>query len=118
MTGLIPAYLKTVYKKEPVFAHSKTVFTIGQNTFKEKLGSGFIKKALIHASLKEKDLDVYKEGTNTATGMTIGGPVYLGTGGAMTQTAASTSGHLSQEIGVAISATEVEIEFKMPVTLA
>jgi starch synthase len=66
MTGLIPAYLKTVYKKEPVFAHSKTLFTIGQNTFKEKLGSGFIKKALIHASLKEKDLELYKDGTNTA----------------------------------------------------
>jgi len=66
MTGLIPAYLKTVYKKEPVFAHSKIVYTIGQNTFKEKLGSGLIKKALIHASLKEKDLELYKEGTNTA----------------------------------------------------
>ncbi len=66
MTGLIPAYLKTVYKKEPVFAHSKTIFTIGQNTFKEKLGSDFVKKALIHASLKEKDLEVYKEATNTA----------------------------------------------------
>ncbi|HRG82133.1 MAG TPA: glycogen/starch synthase [Chitinophagaceae bacterium] len=66
MTGLIPAYLKTVYKKEPVFAHSKIVYTVGQNTFKEKLGAGFIKKALIHASLKEKDLEVYKEGTNTA----------------------------------------------------
>jgi len=66
MTGLIPAYLKTLYKKEPVFAHSKTIFTIGQNTFKEKLGSDFIKKALIHASLKEKDLEIYKEGTNTA----------------------------------------------------
>jgi starch synthase len=66
MTGLIPFYLKSVYKKEPVFAHSKTVFTIGQNTFKEKLGSDFIKKALIHASLKEKDLEIYKEGTNTA----------------------------------------------------
>ncbi len=66
MTGLIPAYLKTVYKKEPVFAHSKTVFTIGQNTFKEKLGADFIKKALIHASLKEKDLEVYKEANNTA----------------------------------------------------
>ena len=38
MTGLIPFYLKTVYKKEPVFAHSKVVYTIGQNTFKEKLG--------------------------------------------------------------------------------
>lgn len=66
MTGLIPAYLKTVYKKEPVFAHSKIVYTIGQNTFKEKLGSDFIKKALIHASLKEKDLEIYKDGTNTA----------------------------------------------------
>lgn len=66
MTGLIPAYLKTVYKKEPVFAHSKIVYTIGQNTFKEKLGSDFVKKALIHASLKDKDLEVYKEATNTA----------------------------------------------------
>lgn len=66
MTGLIPAYLKTVYKKEPVFAHSKIVFTIGQNTFKEKLGSDFIKKALIHASLKDKDLEVFKEANNTA----------------------------------------------------
>ena len=66
MTGLIPAYLKTVYRKEPVFAHSKIIYTIGQNTFKEKLGPDFIRKALIHASLKEKDLEVYKEGTNTA----------------------------------------------------
>jgi starch synthase len=66
MTGLIPAYLKTLYKKEPVFAHSKIVFTIGQNTFKEKLGSDFIKKALIHPSLKEKDLEIYKDATNTA----------------------------------------------------
>ncbi|MBK5272118.1 MAG: glycogen/starch synthase [Bacteroidia bacterium] len=66
MTGLIPAYLKTVYKKEPVFAHSKIVFTIGQNTFKEKLGSDFIKKALIHVSLKDKDLEVFKDATNTA----------------------------------------------------
>ena len=74
MTGLIPAYLKTVYKKEPVFSHSKIVYTIGQNTFKEKLGSDFIKKALIHASLKEKDLEVFKEATNTA--MFRGGATY------------------------------------------
>jgi starch synthase len=66
MTGLIPAYLKTVYKKEPVFAHSKVVFTVGQNTFKEKLGSDFLKKALVHASIKEKDLEVYKDANNTA----------------------------------------------------
>lgn len=66
MTGLIPAYLKTVYKKEPVFAHSKVVFTIGQNTFKEKLGADFLKKALVHASIKEKDLEVYKDADNTS----------------------------------------------------
>ncbi|SDD70103.1 glycogen/starch synthase [Niabella drilacis] len=66
MTGLIPAYLKTVYKKEPVFAHSKIVYTIGESTFKEKLGKGFIQKALIHPSLKEKDLELYKDGTNIA----------------------------------------------------
>ncbi|MFM8805803.1 MAG: glycogen/starch synthase [Sphingomonadales bacterium] len=66
MTSLIPAYLKTLYRKEPVFAHSKVIYTIGSNTFKEKLGSAFVKKALIHASLKEKDLELFKDGTNTA----------------------------------------------------
>ena len=35
MTGLIPLYLKTVYKKEPVFSHSKIIYTIGQTTFKK-----------------------------------------------------------------------------------
>ena len=66
MKGLIPFNLKTVYKREPVFAHSKIVYTIGETTFKEKLGKGFISKALIHPSLKEKDLEVFKDGTNTA----------------------------------------------------
>ncbi len=83
MTGLIPAYLKTVYKKEPVFAHSKIVYTIGQNTFKEKLGSDFIKKALIHASLKDKDLEIYKDANNTAMfrgGATFADAITFGAG--------------------------------------
>ena len=66
MTALIPFYLKTVYKKEPVFAHSKVVYTIGQNTFKEKLGADFTKVANIHPTIKEKDLEPFTEGTNTA----------------------------------------------------
>ena len=74
MTGLIPLYLKTVYKKEPVFAHSKVVFTVGQNTFKEKLGADFLKLATIHANIKEKDLEPYKENNNTA--MFRGGAAY------------------------------------------
>jgi starch synthase len=66
MTSLVPMYLKTVYKKEPVFSHSKVVFTIGQASFKEKLGADFTQKAAIHSSLKDKDLELYKEGTNEA----------------------------------------------------
>jgi starch synthase len=66
MTGLIPLYLKTVYKKEPVFAHSKVVFTIGQNNFKEKFGPEFLKLANIHPTIKDKDLEPYKDANNTA----------------------------------------------------
>jgi len=66
MTGLIPMYLKTVYKKEPVFASSKVIYTIGSTTFAENLDTDFAKKALIHASLKEKDVELFKEGTNLA----------------------------------------------------
>ena len=66
MTGLIPMYLKTVYKKEPVFAHSKVVFTLGQHTFKEKLGADFLKLASIHSTIKDKDLEPYGEANNSA----------------------------------------------------
>jgi starch synthase len=66
MTSLIPVYLKTAYKKEPVFAHSKVVYSMEENSFTENLGAGFIKKAIISAQIKEKDLEPYKEGTNSA----------------------------------------------------
>jgi len=64
MTGLIPMYLKTAYKKEPVFSHSKVIYTIGQTTFKEKLGADFAKFANIHATIKEKDLEPFKNPGN------------------------------------------------------
>ena len=65
MTGLIPMYLKTVYKKEPVFSHCKTIFTIGQQTFSEKMGDSFAQVANINPTLiKDKDLDAFKEGSN------------------------------------------------------
>ena len=62
---------------------------------------------------------VYFEGTNTqVTGQTPG-PVYLqttaGTGGA---TIPSASGNVVQHIGVAVSATAVNFERGVPVTLA
>jgi starch synthase len=66
MTALVPLYLKTVYKKEPVFAHSKVIYTIGNESFEEKLSEDFAKKALIHATLKEKDLELFKDASSYA----------------------------------------------------
>jgi starch synthase len=66
MTGLIPMYLKTAYKKEPVFSQSKIIFTIGQNTFPENLGADFTEKANIHANIKDKDLEAFKESNNSS----------------------------------------------------
>ncbi len=74
MTSLIPAYLKTAYKKEPVFGYSKVVFTAQNDQFPEKLNPGFIKKALISGDIKEKDLEPYKEGT--ASALTLGASKY------------------------------------------
>ena len=74
MTGLIPMYIKTAYKKEPVFSHSKIVFTIGENTFKEKLGSDFQQLLAINDNVTAKDKEVYKDNNNTA--MFRGGATY------------------------------------------
>ncbi|MEP6677046.1 MAG: glycogen/starch synthase [Ferruginibacter sp.] len=66
MTGLIPMLIKSAYKREPVFAHSKIVYTIGQNTFKEKVGPDFLKLAAINDQVTKKELDFYKDNNNTA----------------------------------------------------
>jgi starch synthase len=74
MTGLIPMYLKTFYKKEPVFAHSKVVFSIGSTSFKESFGPDFLKLININGALKDKELEPYKEANNV--GMMRGGATY------------------------------------------
>lgn len=74
MTGLIPMFLKTAYKKEPVFAHSKTVYTIGANSFKEKIGGDLLKLAKISPLIKDKDLEPFKEVNNV--GMMRGAAAY------------------------------------------
>lgn len=66
ITSLVPMYLKTAYKKEPVFADAKVVYSLEPNSFKEKLGAQFVKKAMISNQIKEKDIELYKEGTNAA----------------------------------------------------
>src|SRR5690349_10906108 len=66
MTGLIPMYIKTAYKREPVFSNCKVIFTIGQNTYKEKMGADFSNIASINSNIKEKDIEFFNEGSNTA----------------------------------------------------
>lgn len=66
MTGLIPMFIKVAYKKEPVFSNCKVVYTIGENTFKEKLGADLLKLAAINDNVSKKELDIFKD-TNNAS---------------------------------------------------
>jgi hypothetical protein len=64
---------------------------------------------------------VYLDGTITGlTGLTPGAAYYLSgaTAGAASATAPSTAGYISQEIGIALSATEINFEEQQPITLA
>lgn len=70
MTSLVPLYLKTAYKKEPVFGYSKVIYTAQESLFKEKLNPNFVKKAIVSNEIKEKDLEAFKDGTNLA--LTLG----------------------------------------------
>lgn len=74
MTGLIPMYIKTAYKKEPVFSNCKVIFTIGETTFKDKLGPEFTRLATINANVKEKEIECFKDGSNFS--MFRGGACY------------------------------------------
>jgi len=67
-------YIKCAYKKEPVFSNCKVIYTIGQNTYKEKMGKEFMKLATINANIKECDIQVYNDGSNTS--MFRGGATY------------------------------------------
>jgi len=58
MSSLIPMYIKTVYSKDPVFAHTKTVFSAYQNEFTETLPEDLIRKANISEEIPESALDL------------------------------------------------------------
>src|SRR5690554_1460952 len=65
MSSLIPMFLKTTYKKEPVFAHSKSIFTVQKEQFSGKIGEDFATKVLNSLpTLKEKDIEPYNNHDN------------------------------------------------------
>ena len=51
MTSLIPLYIKSTYKNDPIFKDTKTVFTIYNNAFKHKFDKSFLEK------VKMSDMD-------------------------------------------------------------
>lgn len=64
MSSLIPMYIKSFYKKEPVFANSKIIFSATKNIFAEDLGDQFSKQILSSTPLKEKDIEIFGDGSN------------------------------------------------------
>ena len=48
MTSLIPLYIKTLYKDEPVFKNAKVVYSVFNDDFKESLGDNFAQKASLN----------------------------------------------------------------------
>ncbi len=45
MTALVPLYLKTTYKNDPIFKNTKSVFTVYNNVFDHKFSEDVISKA-------------------------------------------------------------------------
>ncbi|MDB5147673.1 MAG: starch synthase [Mucilaginibacter sp.] len=65
MSALVPAYLKTTYKDDPTFKHSKIIYSIYENDFKEKMHDNFATKAIM-SNMNEQHVEPYKQGTNSA----------------------------------------------------
>jgi starch synthase len=74
MSALIPLYIKTAYKKDPVFTNSKVLYSVGGQTFEENFSKDFIRQAAINTNVKSKDLEVFKTADNM--GMNRGGATF------------------------------------------
>jgi starch synthase len=60
MTSLIPFYVKTAYKTEPLFRDSKVVYSAYNNSLEKTFKTDFLQKASIN-DLTSKDLEAYQE---------------------------------------------------------
>lgn len=60
LTSLIPMYLKTVYKDEPIFNNAKVIYSLYNNTLENTFNNKFIEKAKIN-DLGDEDLKAYTD---------------------------------------------------------
>ena len=70
MTSLIPLYIKTTYKNDPLFMNTKTVFTIYDNKFSYKFKSDLLEKV--------KMLDIEDDMLSTLSTLDYDGFIKLG----------------------------------------
>lgn len=61
MTSLIPLYMRSIYKDEPVFRNAKVVFSVFENQFEENLGKDFSRKASLN-NIDADQMAVYDDG--------------------------------------------------------
>jgi len=61
MTSMVPFYLKTVYKNEPLFKSSKVIYSMYNYKPTESFSSRFASKAAIN-NLKDEDLKAFQNG--------------------------------------------------------
>ncbi|HXH19977.1 MAG TPA: glycogen/starch synthase, partial [Chitinophagales bacterium] len=74
MTSLIPYYLKTQYKDDPVFRNTKVIYSIYENEFTESFSKEFPKKIVSSHHDKKIDIKYYDKANNTA--LNLGGTAY------------------------------------------
>lgn len=58
MTSLVPAYMKKIYRFDPIFENSKTVYSIYDRTYADTFDDTFFDKATIN-NLEKEDLAEY-----------------------------------------------------------
>jgi len=62
MTSLIPLYLKSAYKNEPIFQNSKVVYSLYEETPEKEFPEDFLLKASIN-NIEQESLIPFKNGT-------------------------------------------------------
>lgn len=62
MTSLVPFYLRTAYKDDPLFKKSKIIYSLYNETLEENFNKDFFTKASIN-NLQPKDLQAYQNGS-------------------------------------------------------
>jgi starch synthase len=87
MSSLLPVYIKTVYGKDPVFSHTKTIMSVYESDFSEKLPEYFLQKAVVSDDIKPEDLinfqgldafSLNKGGVQFADAIVEGGQIVTG----------------------------------------